>query len=281
MGNGVGSEFIKLDSAFSCASSLPSSGSCALGTISERKSRSSVDRAIDLRSDPVPLAREKRFRKRETADGAGATAGIMTSGAADELPTGDEGIKTAGVRAGEMSRFSGAWGFVLSILERADIGGGRAFSTFASAYGIDDDPLRFQSESNLAPGFLERVESIIAARSSFSSIRHPTGASSTGISFLALTDLSQSVDPLELRRRAIGLLRVKGICLVSLSALFTAFAVAVCENCIGGVKTMSSGTKSFNKTVMFSSPSKPVLQLPASESDSVPGQSSAETSWHF
>lgn len=91
---------------------------------------------------------------------------------------------------------------------------------------------------------------MIAARSSFSKIRHPTGASSTGISFLALTDFSQSVDPLELRRRAIGLLRVKGICLVSLSALFTAFAVAVCEYCIGGDKAMSSGTKSFNKTVL-------------------------------
>lgn len=122
---------------------------------------------------------------------------------------------------------------------------------------------------------------MIAVRSSFSKIRHPTGASSTGISFLALTDFSQSVDPLELRRRAIGLLRVKGICLVSLSALFTAFAVAVCEYCIGGDKAMSSGTKSFNKTVMFSSPSKPVLQLPASNSDSVLGQRSSETSWHF
>lgn len=247
VGNGVGFEFIKLDSAFSWASPVSSSGSCALG-ISERKSRSSVDRAIDLRSDPVPLAREKRFKKRETADGAGATAGITISEAVDELATGDEGMKTGRVRAGEISRLSGAWGFVVSTLEREGIGGDRAFSTFASAEGIDDDALRFQNESNPAPGFLA---SVTTARSSFSRIRHPTGASSTGISFLALTDFSQSIDPLELRRRAIGLLRVKGICLVSLSALFTAFAVAVCENCIGGDKVMSSGTKSFNKTVMF------------------------------
>jgi hypothetical protein len=195
------------------------------------------------------LAREKRFRKRETADGAGVTAEITTSGAADELATGDEGMKTAGVRAGEISRFSGAWGCVLSTLERADIGGGRAISTFASAEGTDDDDLRFQNESNPAPCFFG-VASIIAARSSFSRIRHPTGATSTGISFLALTDFSQSVDPLELRRRAIGLLRVKGICLVSFRALFTAFAVAVCENCTGGDKAISSGTKSFNNTVL-------------------------------
>jgi hypothetical protein len=153
VGNGVGFELIKLDNAFSWASSVSSSGSCALGTISERKSRSSVDRAIDLRSDPVPLPREKRLRKRETADDAGVTVGTTTSGTADELATGDECMRTVGVRAGETSRFSGAWGFVLSTLERADIGGGRAFSTFAS--GIDDDDaLRFQNESNPAPGFL-------------------------------------------------------------------------------------------------------------------------------
>lgn len=154
VGNGVGFEFIKLDSAFSWALSVSSLGSCALGTISERKSRSSVDRAIDLRSDPMPLTREKRFRKRETADGAGVTTGITISGAADELASGDEGMKTAGVRAGEAPRFSGAWGFVLSTLEREDTGGGRAFSTFASAEGIDDDALRFQNESNPVPGFL-------------------------------------------------------------------------------------------------------------------------------
>lgn len=153
VGNGVGFEYIILDSAFSGASSVSSSGSCALGTISERKSRSSVDRAIDLRSDPVPLAREKRFRKRETADGAGVTVEITTSGAADELATGDEGTKTVGVRTGETSRLSGTWGFVLSMLERAGIDGGRAFSTFASAESIDDDALRFQNESNPAPGF--------------------------------------------------------------------------------------------------------------------------------
>lgn len=155
VGNGVGFEFIKLDSAFSWASSVSSSGSCALGTISERKSRSSVDRAIDLRSDPVPLAREKRFRKRETADGAGVTTGITTSGTADELAAGDEGMKTAGVRAGDVPRFSGAWGFMLSTLERADKSGGRTSSAFASAEGIEDDALRFQNESNPAPGFLE------------------------------------------------------------------------------------------------------------------------------
>lgn len=154
VGNGVGFEFIKLDSAFSWASSVSSSGSCALGTISERKSRSSVDRAIDLRSDPGPLAREKRFRKRETADGAGVTAEITTSGAADELAAGDEGMKTAGVRAGEISRFSDAWCFVLSTLERADMDGDRAFSIFASVEGTDDDDdFRFQNESNPVPCF--------------------------------------------------------------------------------------------------------------------------------
>jgi hypothetical protein len=69
VGNGVGYEFIKLNSAFNWASSVSSSGSCALGTISEKNSRSSVDRAIDLHSDPGPLAHEERLRRRETADG--------------------------------------------------------------------------------------------------------------------------------------------------------------------------------------------------------------------
>lgn len=132
VGSDVGFELIRFDSAFSWASSVSSSGSCALGTISERKSRSSVDRARDLRSDPVPLAREKRFRKRETADGAGVTAGITISGVVDELATGGESMKTAGVRAGEVSRLSGTCGFVFSALERPGIGDDRAFSTFES-----------------------------------------------------------------------------------------------------------------------------------------------------
>jgi hypothetical protein len=78
---------------------------------------------------PVWRASQKiqRLRRRETANGAGMTAEITTSGAADELAAGDEGMKTAGVRAGEISRFSDAWGFVLSMLERANIDGGRRY----------------------------------------------------------------------------------------------------------------------------------------------------------
>lgn len=90
----------------------------------------------------------------------------------------------------------------------------------------------------------------MATRSSFSRIRHPTGVSSTGASFLARTDFSHSIDPLEASKRAIGLLRVKGICLVSLRELFIALAVAVCENCTGGGRVIFSGTKSFKKSVL-------------------------------
>lgn len=146
-------ELIIFESAFSCGSSLSSLGSCALGAISERNSRSSVDRARDLRSDPALLAREKRFRKRETADGAGGTAGITISGVVNELAAGDEGMTMAGVRAGEASRLSGTGDFVLSTLERVDIGGDRGPSTFTSMGGIDDT-LRFKNESNPPPGFL-------------------------------------------------------------------------------------------------------------------------------
>lgn len=198
-----------------------------------------------MRSDPVTLAREKRFRKRETADGAGVTIGITISGVVDELATGDEGMTTADARAGEPSRLSGTGGFVPSTLER---GGDPEFSTFGSVRGIDDT-LRFKNESNPPPGFLG-VASAIVTRSSFSRIRHPIGVSSAGASFLARTDFSHSIDPLEASSRAIGLLRVKGICLVSLSELFTALAVAVCENCTGGGRDIFSGIKSFNKTVL-------------------------------
>jgi hypothetical protein len=79
------------------------------------------------------------------------TAEIATSGAADELAAGDEGMKMAGVRAGEISRFSDAWGFVRSTLERTNIDGSRAFSIFASIEGTDDK--RFQNESNPVLGF--------------------------------------------------------------------------------------------------------------------------------
>lgn len=146
-------ELIIFESAFSCGSSLPSSGSCALGTMSERNSRSSVDRARDLRSDPTLLPREKRFRKRETADGAGVTVGITTSGVVNELATGDEGATAAGTRAGEASRLPGAGDLVLSTLERVDIGGDRGLSTLMSVAG-PDDTLRFKNESNPPPGFL-------------------------------------------------------------------------------------------------------------------------------
>jgi hypothetical protein len=78
-----------------------------------------------LRSDPLPLAREKRFRKRETADGAGVTAGTTISGVVNELASGDEGVTMTELRAGEASRLSGTGEFVISTLERVDTGGDR------------------------------------------------------------------------------------------------------------------------------------------------------------
>lgn len=62
----VFTNFSKASVEYSSASSV------ALGTISERNSRSSVESASELRGlPPVLLRRENLFRNRETADGAG------------------------------------------------------------------------------------------------------------------------------------------------------------------------------------------------------------------
>lgn len=65
---GNGDEVIILDNSLSCDAS--STSSFALGTMSERNSRSSVDKAREFRGlDPEFLVREKRVRNRETAEG--------------------------------------------------------------------------------------------------------------------------------------------------------------------------------------------------------------------
>jgi hypothetical protein len=53
--------------------------SCALGTMSPSESRSSVESASEVR--PFAGWREKRVRKRETAEGAGAACGGVRSSA--------------------------------------------------------------------------------------------------------------------------------------------------------------------------------------------------------
>lgn len=70
-GRGPGST--RLTNDFMVKSWSSSGSSFALGTMSERNSRSSDDSARELRGFPLPNAlrrREKRLRKRETADGA-------------------------------------------------------------------------------------------------------------------------------------------------------------------------------------------------------------------
>ena len=59
-----------------------SASSLALGTMSDRNSRSSDDNARVLRLFPGPrlLRRESRFRKRDTADGAGGVSGRLEVG---------------------------------------------------------------------------------------------------------------------------------------------------------------------------------------------------------
>lgn len=60
--------------AFAPPSCSLSCSSLALGTMSERNSRSSDDSASEFRGLPEPMALrrlEKRFKKRDTADGAG------------------------------------------------------------------------------------------------------------------------------------------------------------------------------------------------------------------
>ena len=62
-----------------------SASSLALGTMSDRNSRSSEDSARELRGLPPPPRRENRLRNLETAEGAGGVAERSTTGSGAEL----------------------------------------------------------------------------------------------------------------------------------------------------------------------------------------------------
>ena len=62
-----------------------SASSVALGTISDRNSKSSEDNARELRGLAPPPLRENLFRNRETADGGGGVAERGTIGSGAEL----------------------------------------------------------------------------------------------------------------------------------------------------------------------------------------------------
>lgn len=76
--SGHSEELIILDRPLTSAALFSSS---ALGTMSDRYSRSSADKAKEACWELVLLAREKRFKNLETAEGAGVVVVTKTSDA--------------------------------------------------------------------------------------------------------------------------------------------------------------------------------------------------------
>jgi hypothetical protein len=179
-----------------------SGGSLALGTMSERNSRSSEESAKELFW--VPFPRANRFRKRETAEGGGAVAATAES-------VGGGGA-TEGVDAfdGETAREAGGWEPDLT-LSRLDLGGELDRSLGASTgTGWIADALRFQNDSKPPVAFFCFDSSGVARRSCFSRTRQPTCAVSGTVSCLALMEFSHSKEPFEASKRDRGLLADAG-----------------------------------------------------------------------
>ena len=193
----------------------------ALGTMSERNSRSSEDKAIGLRSLEPPFGREKRLRNRETADGAASSEGVSSRGLAEEAATTGRTIAAgAGVGVdegkivGEAVRSGSGTidGLALSVPGRgmsievlfevntteaaagdAKRSGGRLSTAEEVAFRPKND--------RRPPGFFPLLP--IAgdcASTFFSTILQPGGVSSWIASGFDLTAISQSVDPLEVMK---------------------------------------------------------------------------------
>lgn len=209
-----GDDAIIFDNPLSCRSS-PSSSS-ALGTISERNSRSSEESARECRvTEPDDLLREKRLRNRETAD-AGAAASISwecNGGASEGLRCG------AGVEAESEDgvTFVGDGPGGEDITEPVDnscmlstLAGGELVSGGGVLTGGTGDPrsLGLASEEEArAPRRPKKYNnpppccfllSVAGTGSSFSMIRQPGGKrssfESSGLDFMAV---SHAVDPFE------------------------------------------------------------------------------------
>lgn len=87
---GKGDDCIILERDFSC--NVSSTSSFAVGTISDKNSRSSEDRAREFRElcDTVGFVLEKRLRNRETADAGGLASGRLS---ASEFCMGNEDVE--------------------------------------------------------------------------------------------------------------------------------------------------------------------------------------------
>lgn len=113
-----GDDAIKFDSALSCTDS--SGSSLALGTMSDRNSRSSDERARELRGldPPDDLVREKRLRKRETAEGGGGEGSRTISACGFDM-----GAETGSDDTAELAGASDTMGMggMVGVLERVVI----------------------------------------------------------------------------------------------------------------------------------------------------------------
>lgn len=166
---------------------------------SDRKSRSSVDSASDARSEEDDL-REKRLRKRETADGAGAGAGKI-SGPLDWARLMAEVVGTAG--AGDalwVICIGGGVGMVGDLTDAGDardgVRGGSMLArgvpgleVAAEIGGVAD--LLPNREENKPLGVFRSVGESGSTRSSLGRIFQPMGTTASSLySGRALTDAS-------------------------------------------------------------------------------------------
>lgn len=248
----------------------------ALGTTSERNSKSSDESARDFRLplESVVFGREKRFRKRDTTDGAGAGGSGSGNAATTVVDAGLDGCEDDATAADAMEGNVAAeeivlvfGGLALSRLGRGEPNltsglfdvctGDVVRSTFSSATDIgivcafrdqnDNKPLAF-----LPLLMSELLEDVCS--SSFSTTRQPTGSrSSCTIAGLDFTSASQAVDPFEAKKWAIGLIFVNATFLVSRMASAMFFAVAVLPNWAGGGNVMSSGGRNLSMAIDLSS----------------------------
>jgi hypothetical protein len=191
--------------------------SVALGILSDKKSRSSDESAATEVRGLVFFGRENRFKKRETADGAGS--GTKKSTGSDE---GSELVDGAGGTIGIVSNieadlrlstlFRGdcETELEITVVSAANIGGvddldasieeSETNDSFVSAVGVAvEDSLRPQNEKILVFFALWSMAGV--ASCCFSIKRQPTGISSGTVSGRLFTPASQSdEDPLVIEK---------------------------------------------------------------------------------
>lgn len=252
VGSGLGLLSIIFASAFRLRGvSSSSSPSAALGTMSDRASRSLDERASELRPELV-LLRAKRFKNRDMAVGAGPaeTSSSKKSGALGSIKGGLCGVSAG---TGVLDRDGPLLGREAEKLTRGDTIGDVALgeAAFPSAPKVDvvGDEGDF-TESSLGTEDARRPQkerrplrfsgTVEAGFSScFSRILHPAGTTSCTTSLLALMEASQA----ELRVPEIkcerGPCRATEVCRVAFTAVDTDLARPVSRNLIADGKGAS------------------------------------------